>query len=77
MELITPVDILKNILIFWLQFPVTIFREYTGEYTAHLQEKTHAKVRFEWSCKAVASCIFSEHLFLRHLCMAASAPKWT
>ena len=37
----------KNILIFRLHFPVTIFREYTGEYAANLQEKTHAEVRLQ------------------------------
>ena len=63
--------------IFRLHFPVTIFREYTREYAANLQEKTHAEVQFQWSCKSVASCIFSEHLFRRHLCTVVSAPKWT
>ena len=33
--------------IFRLHFPVTIFREYTREYAANLQEKTHAEVQFQ------------------------------
>ena len=61
-------------LIFRLHFPVTIFREYTGEYAANLQEKTHVKLRFQWRCKAFASYIFSEHLFLRHLWVSQKFP---